>query len=99
MTSLSQKFFLARRRVILPISRPRLVRIPNGTGNPKTQAPKPSLGHPPCVFVSRKYGLTAPFHPPARPKQVEDLRADHGERREVPPLRNPTISQEVRWEE
>src|SRR5712692_540498 len=45
--------------------------MPNGTGNPKTQAPKPSLGHP-----SRKE-----------------------KKGEVPPLRSPTISREVRWEE
>jgi hypothetical protein len=39
------------------------------------------------------------FHSFGRVKQAEVLRADHRERREVPPPRNPTISQEVRWEE
>ncbi len=71
MTSLAQNFFLALRRVRWLISRLRSGRDPNGTGNPKTKAPKPSLGRP---SWKEKKG-------------------------EVPPLRNPTISQEVRWEE
>src|SRR5713226_4728987 len=71
VTSLAQNFLRALMRAILPISRLRSGRDPNGTGNPKTQAPKRSLGHP---SWKEKKG-------------------------EVPPLRNPTISREVRWEE
>jgi hypothetical protein len=35
---------------------------PNGTGNPKTQAPNPSLGHPSCFCQSRKgFNRVVPF--------------------------------------
>src|SRR5216684_1440679 len=54
MASLARKFFSALMRAIWPISRSQSAGIPNGAwGTPR-------------VFVSREYGLSALFHPPAR---------------------------------
>src|SRR6266436_9549910 len=44
MTSLAQNCFLAKRRAVWAIRGRGRRGIPNRTGNPKTQAPKPSLG-------------------------------------------------------